>query len=1268
MMPKNNYHNDSHVSPGLRRKRVHWGKIAHGKSRLHRVEFVLQKRAQFVTVSALALILCITGAWAADAETLGTSIVANGSFEQASGATPDFWQWGAINGAGATFATDPEIAHSGSTSVRIASTSALKPNVYGGVYQTISGITPGSEYVIRVWAKGSGVGTCWFGGGPGWAARKAFPKGDFDWQQFELRWKAGPADTSFHLRVNVDSATTALWIDDITLQEINPLDICPRARVVPFSQALAYGYLLMPQLTSPLSIDADLADWPASAKPFTMPGDSGTVKIRNHAGDEDLSATIRMAWDANNLYFAAQVRDNIHYTPQRKWMWENDSIQLGFDPLHERTQGQYGPNDSEYSIALNQAGDAQIDCWHSADEVGPQSLKFNVATSRTGDITTYEAAIPWSAIGVHVGENGPLFGFSMLINDNDGDGRRGWLELTSGMGRSKNPADFLTALNAAPGALALTASGATVYRDQPFDLTAILMPDPGIPSDAAVTFTASSASSELASVPLPAAADGFYLIQARVPADHDLPSLTKLSATVSSDNNTIATAHAQVTVSGIRAYVLAGVEQVRKTLAATETLAAQVEAQNIATDYERVVIATAREFVEYALQDLNNGRPARAKHVVDVLDAQLTQAASSLRSYLDGSAKPKLVPRFVTSPVEIRGGTFWGETITPSTGEREKRPIFFTGYGHFGSVVRDLPKFPDLGANIIQIEAGPTSTMPTEGALTTESLESYVVKALALGEKYNVQVCWLASPHYFPSWALDKWPELKMGTGGFFRYTVDAPQARDIVRTHIDTSMRALAGSDALNSVCLSNEPIYTDWQNDPFRRELWHAYLKRIHGSIDALNEINGTSFKAFDEIPVAPTDTIPEESGMTPLRYDQLRFNMEQFAEFHEFMADTVHASAPKMPTHAKVMPVPSSRDYLTWGCDPEQFAYATDLNGNDSYHWFREFGEQYAAYWLGQNLYFDIQRSMRLRPIINSENHIIIDREQRLIPAAHTDCALWQGALHGQGAAINWVWERSYDQASAFEGSIMHRPENVIAAGNAGLDLMRLAPEVAKLQRAKAPVAILYSLTAQLWSSRAHDAMKRSYEALCLSGLPVHFISEKAACDGDLRRYSAVICPAVRHLPDPVYDALKAYANQGGQLWMVGSDYLGRDQYNRPRTVDLPSQAVRTIPEHAITGYMREAFVNLLNGAGVSRPIIIRDLKGRDTWGIEYRAVPEGADYLLSVANYWGTPQTVRLTLDGHPVSRMTDLRTGETIDGDKLSLASLQCTILRVERDR
>ena len=313
----------------------------------------------------------------------------------------------------------------------------------------------------------------------------------------------------------------------------------------------------------------------------------------------------------------------------------------------------------------------------------------------------------------------------------------------------------------------------------------------------------------------------------------------------------------------------------------------------------------------------------------------------------------------------------------------------------------------------------------------------------------------------------------------------------------------------------------------------------------------------------------------------------------------------------------------------------------------------------------MYYDIQYSMRRVPVVNTENHIIGDRETRLIPPRHTDSALWQGAIHGQGATTIWVWQRTYDRTHDFEGSILHRPENVLAVGRCGLDLMRLAPEVVKLQRAEAPVAILYGITSLIWSDRAHDAMKRAYEAMSFTGLPVAFVSERQAQQGGLKRYRAVILPSVRHAPDGLCRAVVEYAGGGGKLWILDDDPLARDQYAKPRKVDWSAGAARTWPRNVDPRGLRDAFLAELASLDIPRPVVLRDEAGREPWAVEYRAVSDGQGHLLSVVNHWGQPKNVRISIANRAAAKVIDLRAGRTLSDGTLTLEPLRSMLFHVE---
>lgn len=1198
----------------------------------------------------------------ARAETLGPNLLRNGGFESGDGL--EDWHWATGEPELTGWSADSEVRHEGQRSLRIHSALELQPHRFCGLARTVDGITAGSEYVLTLWARGKGVGVCWFGGGPEWATRQFLPTGDFDWTPFEVGWRAPDPAVAFELHLNVDSATEALWIDDVSFREVDPLGLRPRVEAVPLSGAANAGFLRMARVEGPLAVDGDLSDWPGDASATRMPRDAGLV-VMDRAGDDDLSATLATAFDSRGLYLGITVRDDIHSAVPGAPAWTNDSIQVAIDPLRERTRGGYGPRDSEYSLMLADDGDTEVRCWQRPQTVGDQSEAIDLAVRRSGSETVYEAAFPWSAIGAQ----GPSLGLDVLVNDNDGAGRKGYIELTWGIGKVKDPSAFVTAIGWGPCLVSVRPGTPTAHADGPLDLTAVVVLGAALAGEATLELAARNAAgvaTSLTSAPLAAGSEGIYRATCRLPAGLLPVDTTEIGVEVVADGGrSLAVGATPLSVGPARAEVAAEVERLRARTAEVASLAEEAEARGIATDYERVAITAAEMFVGFAREDLDNGLRERAVHVLAVLDGALEEAAGKLRDYLAGRAKPLLVPLYQTGKVEVRDGAFWGETLVPSTGKRERRPVFFTGYNGWDNTVRDMPQLAQMGMNFLQNECGPDSTQPSEGVVTGDPVRARMGRTLSLGEQYNVSVCWLAAPHYFPDWALQKWPELLRGSGGFFRLNPEAPEARQILDTHLRVSLEAMGDSPALHSVCLSNEPIFTNWQNDPHRRAEFTEHLAARFGSIEALNAAWGTGYPSFAEVPILATDGLPSEEGMTPLRYEMARFNMLRFSEFHRAMSDVVHEARPGMWTHAKVMCVPAGRQNLAWGTGPEQFSLMGDLSGNDCYCMFAGLGDRFAVDYQWQGIYYDLQRSMRDVPVVNTEDHIIVDREQRDIPPEHTDLALWQGAIHGRGASAIWVWGRTFDPKSDLAGSIMHRPENTMAASRVALDLQRLAPEVVALQRARAPVAIVYSTTSLLWSDHAQDAVIRSYEALNACGLPVRFVSEKQAANGALGRFRAVIAPSLGHAPDSLAGALADYCAAGGRLWVVGtSEPCAHDEYGRPREYSLPAGATVRFPSGAEGRELQGLLIAEMARAGIAPAVVTTNPDGTAPWGVEVRSVRHGESMLVAVANLWGTPRTVRLSLHGQPVASIEDLRRATTSAGPELTLAPLEATVLRV----
>jgi hypothetical protein len=192
-------------------------------------------------------------------------------------------------------------------------------------------------------------------------------------------------------------------------------------------------------------IDGDPSDW------------SGVPRVRLDTPDRavglvpymdwNLSTEFALQWDAQNVYFLGRVRDNaFDQSHTGSLIWEGDSFQIAFDT---RTQKARPPLEDVpglylYGLAKTPQG---TEAWswptpgNRQDRPAPE-VQFRFANPDK-DVYLYEAAIPRRLLAPLRMKPGESFGFSLLLNDNDGGGRRGWLELTTGIGTGYDPKHFL---------------------------------------------------------------------------------------------------------------------------------------------------------------------------------------------------------------------------------------------------------------------------------------------------------------------------------------------------------------------------------------------------------------------------------------------------------------------------------------------------------------------------------------------------------------------------------------------------------------------------------------------------------------------------------------------------------------------------------------------------------------------------------------------------------------------------------------------------------
>ena len=205
------------------------------------------------------------------------------------------------------------------------------------------------------------------------------------------------------------------------------------------------AYFPVAKARKPFIIDGKLDDW-TEIKPLM--DETSEIKV-NMSPDafkskDDLSARCYLGWDENFLYVALDVIDDQSTLPTNQSFWDFDSFQIAIDPKNDSSVG-FDANDYEWEGALTQKG-AEL---YAGTQPIHHTIDFNPLVRKSfiqkpdGKGYVYEMAIPTSLVPELSFTPGSSFGFCALVNDNDGQGRKGWVESTSGIGLGKNPDAYL---------------------------------------------------------------------------------------------------------------------------------------------------------------------------------------------------------------------------------------------------------------------------------------------------------------------------------------------------------------------------------------------------------------------------------------------------------------------------------------------------------------------------------------------------------------------------------------------------------------------------------------------------------------------------------------------------------------------------------------------------------------------------------------------------------------------------------------------------------
>jgi hypothetical protein len=182
------------------------------------------------------------------------------------------------------------------------------------------------------------------------------------------------------------------------------------------------------------TVDGDLAEY--DDVPTISLSGQGTSTISDHGGPSDLGGDVWITWDDEHLYLAAAVSDDEHVQGNTgSSIWKGDSIQLGVTGTKEDSYrlfnlGHTPEGPQIYGITQPTKSDSRF----------VEAAAIETARDDGSGVTRYEVAIPWSEVPDSA--DAQSFRLSLLVNDNDGDGRKGYVEWGSGMGSGNDPEQF----------------------------------------------------------------------------------------------------------------------------------------------------------------------------------------------------------------------------------------------------------------------------------------------------------------------------------------------------------------------------------------------------------------------------------------------------------------------------------------------------------------------------------------------------------------------------------------------------------------------------------------------------------------------------------------------------------------------------------------------------------------------------------------------------------------------------------------------------------
>ena len=711
-----------------------------------------------------------------------------------------------------------------------------------------------------------------------------------------------------------------------------------------------------------------------------------------------------------------------------------------------------------------------------------------------------------------------------------------------------------------------------------------------------------------------------------------------------------------------------------------EALIEKCGQRDISVEYEKSNLAIINRFDTFLDGFYTDGLNGEYEHNYKVILELAEKTISDLNGYLSGEKLEKVAPIYKSSDIETDGQSFIAEVDIK--GERQRRTVFLNGYGHWADAISDYDSLASMGANVSHYEVGPNSILQKSGSsYTVNSAGVQAVKdVFKKAEDSNISLTFMTVMSYFPDFLYELYPDIANGGNkSDFPTSVPYNPTHPQVKAALETFLRALIPEikdyKSFSNICLAGEPMFISRQYpDKYYLPEYREFLKNKYGTVSALNAAHKTSWTGFDKVTFPATD-----SNVNTASYiDYREFNDGILTEWFEYLKEVVKGIDPSIPVHVKCTSYISSggsgarRRFC--GTNYEKWSPVMDLNGCDAWSNYGTLSDKVQ----GKTMWYDFMTSMKNVPVVNSEDHFLLERDDGKIVYNDNEYLMgmadvWQGAIHGRASSVYWLWDKS---ARTKEGpwyyncNLTRRADYVAGIAKTNHDLNRLADEVTAIQKKDARVAVMYSNYSQISRQYHSAAMFAAYSRLVNSGEKV-FVANDTYPEkiNENENLKLLIVPVCEYMPEKVWEEMRKFENRGGKIIFAEYNNSYFNENGTALDASLKTEVLANAQRVSFGGYDAgyimtgcesvygaiDAYVGTLE-----REVTVSESTGSTEW----TAAKYGDGYAVNLFNTSEDIVSAGITLANTTEAVFFDLTENEALNGGQISLKPYETKLVMV----